>query len=57
MSVKSTVASTRSGSGAGRHAGQELLDLVEDRVRVAEQGMWSSPGSSTNRAPGMRSAT
>ena len=35
MSVKSTVASTRSASGRGRVAGQELLDLVDDRVDVA----------------------
>ena len=35
MSVKSTVASTRSGSGPSADAGQELLDLVEDRSGVA----------------------
>jgi hypothetical protein len=34
MSVKRTVASTRSGSGTGRVPGQELLDLVDDLVRV-----------------------
>ena len=36
MSVNRTVASTRSGSGAAADAGEELLDLVEQRVLVAD---------------------
>ena len=37
MSVKSTVARTRSVSGALMRAGEKLLDLVRDRHRVAEE--------------------
>ena len=35
MSVKSSVASTRSGSDVVAHAGEEALDLVEQRLAVA----------------------
>ena len=36
MSVNSTVVSTRSRVGALAHTGHELLDLVEDRLRIPD---------------------
>jgi hypothetical protein len=38
MSVNSTVASMRSGSGTGQGAGQELLEQGDHGVLVAEEG-------------------
>ena len=37
-------------------APRETLDLVEDGSLSPSQGRWSAPGSSTSRAPGIRSA-
>ena len=50
MSVNITVASMRSGSGADAAAGEELLDLVDDLLRVdGEEGGRPRPARSASR--------
>ena len=51
MSVKRTVARTRSGSGAG-HARQELLDLAQDRVRPCAHPRVVGAGELDEARPG-----
>ena len=57
MSVKSTVASTVSGTSRRASPRDEALDLVRDLRREEDPASSRSPETRSARAPGMRSAT